>query len=71
MQNYNSPESIAKWAKSVLDKALKESKINQHDYDMLMQHAKTLIDDGQWRGNISEYFKSSGFGSDILDDLYL
>lgn len=68
---YNSKEEIGKWALSVLAEAFNNKKINDHDFNLLKNMAHNMIEEGFLRGDISEAWKRSGFGSDILNNLYL
>jgi len=69
MCDWNSKESIRKWAEKVVNDP--SANIRDSERRMLLAMAERMIAAGRLRGDISELWKRAGFGSDKLYDLYL
>ena len=68
MKACNSKEELMRWMENALDtsEGLTEEEING-----LAAAGKRVIDDGGWRGNVSEAWKMMGYGSADINDMYL
>lgn len=68
MKDCNSKEELMRWMEKALDTSdgLTEEGING-----LAAAGKQVIDDGGWRGNVSEAWKMMGYGPADINDMYL
>jgi len=62
----NKPEAIREWAIQALSRSL----ISPEEHVKLLKAAKEVIQDGGFRGDVCDRWRSMGYGSDKIEDFY-
>ena len=65
---YNKPENLTRWAKEALEDSIN---LSEADKTLLMDVAKIAIDNGCWRGDISDKWQDLGWTIEDIPDLFV